>query len=436
MTDPQVSGLQNFLKTISGVYPAGLVTGYFGSLTREAVILYQEKEGIPPVGIVGPLTRARLNSQLIGCKPDIVGTTGTIAIGPVIGTITLKGIIGPIGNTGAVGLTGITGLTGLTGLAGPIGITGPIGLTGPVGITGLTGESGSRGISGAPGQTGTIGLTGTIGPIGDTGAIGLTGITGLTGLTGPIGITGPLGLTGPVGITGLSGPTGPAGATGATGPTGAVGAPGTTGETGGTGAQGATGTPGATGGTGATGNTGGTGVAGPAGPAGETGPAGAPGTAGAAGAAGTIASAQYVQLGAQPATVGAGQPFTYSTTVLSSPGIISGTAVFNPPFTTSGTIFTLADVGRYEVTYQMTYPSDGGVVLYFGPTIATMAPLPYSMIGKSPDGAVRGNVIVETTVPNSVISVNAAAGNADAIDIPPNSSTTNQSATTVSFMEL
>jgi hypothetical protein len=147
-------------------------------------------------------------------------------------------------------------------------------------------------------------------------------------------------------------------------------------------------------------------------------------------------SAQYVQLGAQPATVGAGQPFTYSTTVLTGPGITSATGVFSPPFTASGTVFTLADVGRYEVAYQMAYPTDGGVVLYFGPTLADMVPLSYTMIGKSPNGAVFGNVIIETTIPNSVISVNAAAGNAAAIDIPPNSSTTNQNATTVSFKRL
>jgi hypothetical protein len=149
-----------------------------------------------------------------------------------------------------------------------------------------------------------------------------------------------------------------------------------------------------------------------------------------------VLSAQYVQLGSQPATVAAGQPFTYTTSVLSTPGITASTAVFNPPFTTSGTVFTLANIGRYEVNYQMTYPTDGGVVLYFGTTLATMLPLPYTMIGKTTDGAVHGSVIAETLNTNSFVSVNAAAGNAAAITVPPNTSTTNQSATTVSFKQI
>lgn len=147
----------------------------------------------------------------------------------------------------------------------------------------------------------------------------------------------------------------------------------------------------------------------------------------------SVYSAQYVQLGAQPATVGAGQPFTYTTEVLSSPRVTANTAIFNPPFTTSGTVFTLADIGRYEINYQMNYPVDAGVMLYLGSTIPTMSPLSYTSIGKTPDGSVSGSVIIETTTPNSFLSVNAAAGNSVAISIPPNSSTTNQSATTVSI---
>ena len=84
----------------------------------------------------------------------------------------------------------------------------------------------------------------------------------------------------------------------------------------------------------------------------------------------------------------------------------------------------------------MTYPTDAGVVLYFGATVPEMLPLPYTMIGKTPDGAVSGSVIIEATTANSFFSVNAAAGNAAAIAIPPNSSITNQSATTVSIKQL
>jgi hypothetical protein len=84
----------------------------------------------------------------------------------------------------------------------------------------------------------------------------------------------------------------------------------------------------------------------------------------------------------------------------------------------------------------MNYPTDGGVVLYLGTSIASMVPLPYTMIGKTPDSSIYGNVIIQTTAPNSFLSVNAASGNAAAIAIPPNTSTTNQSATTISFKKI
>lgn len=51
--------LQQFLK-IYGVYPEGMVTGYFGPLTEAAVKKFQEKEGIDSIGIAGPKTRAKI----------------------------------------------------------------------------------------------------------------------------------------------------------------------------------------------------------------------------------------------------------------------------------------------------------------------------------------------------------------------------------------
>lgn len=51
-----VSKLQNFLKD-QGVY-SGPVTGYFGPLTKRAVIVFQKQNGIAPAaGFVGPVTR-------------------------------------------------------------------------------------------------------------------------------------------------------------------------------------------------------------------------------------------------------------------------------------------------------------------------------------------------------------------------------------------
>lgn len=158
------------------------------------------------------------------------------------------------------------------------------------------------------------------------------------------------------------------------------------------------------------------------------------------GSTSTISAAQYVQLGSQPATVAAGQPFTFTTDVLTTPGIIKQVAAIYGSFTASGTVFQLVSPGRYEVNYQTNYPTPSGVVLYTSPSLnGTYSPLPYTMIGKAvtdTGGQVSGSVIIETTTANSFLSVNAAAGNTAAIGVPPNSSTTNQSATTVSIKQI
>lgn len=59
-----VRALQEFLATNSLIYPAGLVTGYYGPLTRDAVVQFQIAYGISPVGRVGPVTMAKINSLM------------------------------------------------------------------------------------------------------------------------------------------------------------------------------------------------------------------------------------------------------------------------------------------------------------------------------------------------------------------------------------
>jgi len=61
--DDDVRQLQKFLKTFPDIYPEGLVTGYFGPLTEAAVKRFQEKQGIDPVGYVGPKTLAKLKDN-------------------------------------------------------------------------------------------------------------------------------------------------------------------------------------------------------------------------------------------------------------------------------------------------------------------------------------------------------------------------------------
>jgi peptidoglycan hydrolase-like protein with peptidoglycan-binding domain len=69
----EVRQLQGFLKQSPSVYPEGYVTGYYGSLTEDAVKRFQEGNNIEPVGVVGPKTRAKLNELVT----DIATATST-----------------------------------------------------------------------------------------------------------------------------------------------------------------------------------------------------------------------------------------------------------------------------------------------------------------------------------------------------------------------
>lgn len=61
MSGEDVRQLQEFLARSPEIYPEGLATGFFGRLTETAVTRFQERNGIEPVGIVGPRTRTVLN---------------------------------------------------------------------------------------------------------------------------------------------------------------------------------------------------------------------------------------------------------------------------------------------------------------------------------------------------------------------------------------
>jgi len=50
-------------------------TGYFGPLTRQAVINFQKKYNIQQTGTVGPITRAKLNEFYSSSLPDIPSST-------------------------------------------------------------------------------------------------------------------------------------------------------------------------------------------------------------------------------------------------------------------------------------------------------------------------------------------------------------------------
>lgn len=66
MNGSDVNELQSFLSQDSSIYPSGLVTGYFGTLTKGGVMKFQARNGISTVGRVGPQTLAVINAQMGG----------------------------------------------------------------------------------------------------------------------------------------------------------------------------------------------------------------------------------------------------------------------------------------------------------------------------------------------------------------------------------
>lgn len=80
MSGSDVTALQAYLATDVTLYPQGLVTGYYGFLTKAAVSNFQTRNGIESVGRVGPITLAALNLKMAGGV-----STGTMA--PIISSI-------------------------------------------------------------------------------------------------------------------------------------------------------------------------------------------------------------------------------------------------------------------------------------------------------------------------------------------------------------
>lgn len=85
-----VTNLQTFFADNASIYPEGLVTGYFGGLTRSAVQRFQGAYGFEQVGRVGPLTLNKINSLIATggwtnvpagdvSAPMIYGVTATVS---------------------------------------------------------------------------------------------------------------------------------------------------------------------------------------------------------------------------------------------------------------------------------------------------------------------------------------------------------------------
>ena len=81
MSGEDITTLQEILAADSDVYPEGLITGFFGSLTEKALKKFQKKHGIEQAGEVGPQTRARLHALLDEILDRGAGASGKIPPG-------------------------------------------------------------------------------------------------------------------------------------------------------------------------------------------------------------------------------------------------------------------------------------------------------------------------------------------------------------------
>jgi hypothetical protein len=191
-----------------------------------------------------------------------------------------------------------------------------------------------------------------------------------TGLQGEPGATGPEGPPGPQGPQGAPGPQGPAGATGPEGPAGATGPQGLAGPEG------------------------------PEGPEGPVGPAGPPG--------GVMAFGHFYALmppdNAATVAVGADVEFPQD-------GPTSATAITR----TGPSTFELADIGVYEVSWQVSVTEAGQLILTLDGT-----DLGYTVTGRATGTSqITNQVLIETTSIDSILTLRNPAGNATALTITP-----------------
>ena len=88
----EVKALQQALSQDKTIYPEGLATGYYGPATRNAIIRFQKKYGIEPVGYVGPLTRKKLN-EIYG-QTQAAASSVSSAAAPSVSLGTPTGSVG------------------------------------------------------------------------------------------------------------------------------------------------------------------------------------------------------------------------------------------------------------------------------------------------------------------------------------------------------
>lgn len=144
-TGADVTALQNTLTSLG--YYNGPVTGYLGALTSAGISKFQAANGLDQVGIVGPMTRAALNTCSSGATAP--ATTADQVLGTSTGPTTFTETLS-VGSTGDQVTALQTKLTTLNDYNGPI-----TGTFGPLTKAGVQQFQANNSIS----------MTGTVGPL-------------------------------------------------------------------------------------------------------------------------------------------------------------------------------------------------------------------------------------------------------------------------------
>lgn len=99
-----VGALQTFLAQDPTIYPQGLVTNYFGSLTKSAVSNFQARNGISAIGRVGPQTLAVINSQMNNGMNGVIDPQSPMIYSVNVSTGTNNANVGWTTNESAKGM--------------------------------------------------------------------------------------------------------------------------------------------------------------------------------------------------------------------------------------------------------------------------------------------------------------------------------------------
>uniref|UniRef100_UPI002F3ECBE5 hypothetical protein n=1 Tax=Aminipila sp. TaxID=2060095 RepID=UPI002F3ECBE5 len=163
---------------------------------------------------------------------------------------------------------------------------------------------------------------------------------------------------------------------------------------------------GATGPTGDTGPAGAIGATGATGPTGDTGPTGATGATGATGGILNFADFFALMPPDNAATVAPGTDVSFPQDGPTSASTITRTGPSS---------FNLAEIGTYEVLFQVSVSEAGQLILTLNG-----ADLAYTVVGRATGTSqIVGMALVTTTVINSILTVRNPAGNSTALTITP-----------------